>query len=84
MWSDAAKGNERMSNTETTESPEVRRSLPPLVECKCKLAQRAVGDGCEICNPDLAAEYERMNHPPCMECGAMTETEARRHVATPH
>ncbi len=28
-------------------------------ECKCSMRTRAVGDGCSICNPELAAEYAR-------------------------
>lgn len=30
-------------------------------ECKSTFAQRAVGDGCDVCNPELAAEIEREN-----------------------
>ena len=28
-------------------------------ECRCSLRTRLVGDGCDICNPELAAEYAR-------------------------
>lgn len=29
--------------------------------CQCTLAQRVTGDGCEICNPELAAELYEEN-----------------------
>lgn len=33
--------------------------LPQLQECRRCFAYRMAGDGCSVCNPQLAAEYER-------------------------
>ena len=54
------------------------------MECGCNLRTSLVGDGCEIFNPELAAELEaeiaeaeaKYLDPPCQECGAMTPEEA--------
>lgn len=33
-------------------------SMSAEKECKCDLRTRLVGDGCEVCNPELARELE--------------------------
>jgi len=30
-------------------------------ECKCSMRTKLVGDGCQICNPELAMELRREN-----------------------
>lgn len=51
--------------------------------CSCALAQRLVGDGCEICNPAMAAEVAAQNAE-CQECGGtgylMEKTSEARYV----
>lgn len=32
-----------------------------MIECGCTLRERLVGDGCLICNPDLARELAEQN-----------------------
>ena len=31
--------------------------------CKCDLRTRLVGDGCDVCNPELAARHKEQAHP---------------------
>jgi ribosomal protein L40E len=50
------------------------------LRCAC----HGAGEGCPLCNPQLAAELEaelaiadaRYREPPCLECGAKTPEEA--------
>jgi hypothetical protein len=38
----------------------MRRKINPLTGCYCDtLAHRLTGDGCDMCNPKLAAELKR-------------------------
>lgn len=36
-------------------------SKPKQKVCECSLRTRLVGDGCEICNPELADELAKQN-----------------------
>jgi hypothetical protein len=31
-----------------------------LMECKCDMRTKLVGDGCEVCNPGLALDYAKI------------------------
>lgn len=50
------------------------------MECKCDMRTKLVGDGCELCNQELAAmiaaDNARRKQAPCMECGANNPKEA--------
>lgn len=42
--------------------------LPKEKQCNCDLRTRLVGDGCEVCNPELA---ESLEQPECPTCGVL-------------
>lgn len=50
------------------------------MECKCDMRTKLVGDGCELCNQELAAmiaaDNARRKQALCMECGANNPKEA--------
>ena len=50
-----AMNNLRAALAEPAQQPE------PV--CKCDLRTRLVGDGCEVCNPELAAEFAQQPEP---------------------
>ena len=35
--------------------------MTPLPECKCSLSKRLTGDGCPICNPEMAERIDLEN-----------------------
>ena len=62
-WADDKGPEDCCANTKASaeawlrEHPEVKKK-----ECTCSLRGRALGDGCEVCNPELARDmaYERI------------------------
>lgn len=50
------------------------------MDCKCDLRTKLVGDGCQYCNPELAAQIAvdsaRYEQAPCLDCGAQNAAEA--------
>ena len=37
--------------------------------CKCDMRTKLVGDGCEICNPEYASQFEETEQLRCASCG---------------
>jgi len=41
------------------------------MDCKCTFAQKMVGDGCDICNPDYQKQLQEEAENTCAECGEL-------------
>lgn len=50
-------GNSNMDSAMMMDRLNLMLQAEPAQECKCDLRTKLVGDGCAVCNPELAERY---------------------------